>query len=43
MSLFPKEKQAHRQRKQTYGYYRGKGGRAKLDLGINRYTLLYIK
>ena len=32
MSLFPKEKQAHRQRKQTYGYQRGKrvGSRDKL-------------
>ena len=27
MSLFTKEKQTHRHRKQTYGYQRGKGGR----------------
>ena len=29
MSLFTKEKQTHRHRKQTYGYQRGKGERKK--------------
>ena len=30
MNLFTKQKQTHRQRKQTYGYQRGKGVRDKL-------------
>ena len=33
MNLFTKQKQTHRQRKQTYGYRRGKGwGRDKLGV-----------
>ena len=27
MNLYKKQKQTHRQRKQIYGYQRGKGGR----------------
>ena len=42
MSLFTKQKQTHRHRKQTYGYQKGKGG-INQELEINRYTLLYIK
>ena len=30
-------------RKQTYGYQRGSGGGLNEELGISRYTLLYIK
>ena len=30
MNLFAKQKQTHRNRKQTSGYQRGKGGRDKL-------------
>ena len=26
MNLFPKQKETHRHRKQTYGYQRGEGG-----------------
>ena len=44
MNLFTKQKQTHKLRKQTYGYQRGKVGRRdKLGVGINIYTLLYIK
>ena len=32
MSLFTKQKQAQRHRKQTYGYQRGKWGRDKLRI-----------
>ena len=41
MSLFIKEKQTHRPRKQTSGYQREKDGRDQFEL--NRYTLLYTK
>ena len=41
MSLFVKEKQTHRHRKQTYGYQREKDGRDQFEL--NRCTLLYTK
>ena len=46
MSLFIKQKQIYKHRKQTYCYQRGKagagvGGRDKLEeFGINIYTLL---
>ena len=45
MNLFTKRKQTHRHRKQTSGYQRGKveGGRINQEVGINIYTLLYIK
>ena len=44
MNLYTKQKQTHRHRKQTYGYKRGKRrGGINQDLGINIYTLLYIK
>ena len=29
----------HSHGKQTYGFHRGKRGRAKLEVGINRYTI----
>ena len=32
MNLFMKQKQIHRDRKQTYGYYRGKGDSDKLGV-----------
>ena len=32
MNLFTKQKQAHRHRKQTYGYQRGEGERDKLGV-----------
>ena len=41
MSLFTKQKQTHKYRKQTYGYQRGKwGGGLNEEFAINRYTLL---
>ena len=43
MNLFTKQKQAHRHRKQTYGYQRGGGSRINQEFGIKIYTLLYIK
>ena len=44
MNLLTKQKQTHRHRKQIYGYQREKGrGGINQELGINRYTLLYIK
>ena len=44
MNLFTKQKQTHRFRKQTYSYQRGKvGGGINYEVGINTYTLLYIK
>ena len=42
MNLSAKQKQSHRHRKQTYGY-EGKGGGINWEIGINIYTLLYIK
>ena len=44
-----KHKQTHRHRKQTYGYQRGKGagggggGVMNWEIGIDMYTLMYIK
>ena len=44
MNLFTKQKQTHRVQKQIYGYQRGKvGGGIHQEIGINVYTLLYIK
>ena len=45
MNLSTKQKESYRNRKETYGYQRGMGRtrRDKLESGINRYTLLYIK
>ena len=42
MNLFTKQKQSHRCRKQTYDYQE-KGGRINWEIGIDIYTLLYIK
>ena len=37
-------KESHRRRKQTFGYQWVKGmGGINLEIGINIYTLLYIK
>ena len=41
MNSFTKQKQTHRQRKQTYGYQSGKGGGINQEYGINIYTLIY--
>ena len=44
MNLFTKEKQTHRNRKQTYGYQKGNVvGKDKLGVWITRCILLYIK
>ena len=45
MNLFSKQKETHRQRKQTYGYQRekGDGGGINCEAGINIYTQLCIK
>ena len=45
MKLFPKLRQTHRHRRQTYGYQKGQaGGRGiNQEFGINIYTLLYIR
>ena len=45
VNLFTKQKETHRHRKPTYGYQRGKGGSGgiKWEIGIDIYTLLYIK
>ena len=45
MNLFMKQKLNHRHRKQIYGYKKEKqgGGGISEELGISRYTLLYIK
>ena len=41
---FIKQKQTHRHRKQTYDYQAGKEvGRATLRVGIDMYSLLYLK
>ena len=34
MKLFPKQKQTHKLRKQTYGYQRGKHGGGRDKLGV---------
>ena len=43
MNLFTKQKQSHRCRKQTYGYQGGTGGGINWEIGIDIYTLVYIK
>ena len=43
MNLFTRQKQGHRCRKQTYGYQGGRGGGINWEIGIDIYTLLYIK
>ena len=43
MNLFTKQKQDPRCRKQTYGYQQGRGGGINCEIGIDKYTLLYIK
>ena len=43
MNLLTKQKQSHRCRKLTYGYQGGKGGGINWEIGIDIYTLLYIK
>ena len=43
MNQYTKQKYAHRHRKQTYGYQRGKWGGVNQEFGININTLLYIK
>ena len=44
MNLLPKQKEAHRHRKQTYVYQRGKmRGGINQEVEINIYKLLYIK
>ena len=45
MNLFTKQKQTHRQRKQTYGYQgdSGEWGGINQEFEINLYTLLYKK
>ena len=41
MNLYAKQKQAHRHRKQTYGYQKGRRvEKDKLGVCINRYKLL---
>ena len=41
MNIFTKQKQSHRCGKQTYGYQGW--GRINWEIGIDIYTLLYIK
>ena len=43
MNLFTKQKKTHRCRKQTYGYQGRRGGGINWEIGIDIYTLLYIK
>ena len=43
INLFTKQKQSHRGRKQAYGYQGGKRGGINWEIGIDIYTLLYIK
>ena len=42
MNLFTKEKPIHRLRERTYGYG-GEGGGREWEVGIDIYTLLYLK
>ena len=41
MSLFTKQKQTNKHRKQTYGYQKGKWRRDILRVQIKIYTILY--
>ena len=43
MNLFTKQKQSHRCRKQTYGYQGIRGEEINCKIGVDTYTLLYIK
>ena len=43
MNLFTKQKQSHRCRKQTYGSQGKRGGGINWEIGIDIYTLSYIK
>ena len=43
MNSHTKQRETHRQRKQTYGYQRGRQEGINQEFGINRYTLLHIK
>ena len=43
MNLFIKQIGSHRCRKQIYGHQGGKGGGISWEIGIDIYTLLYIK
>ena len=43
MDLFTKQKQSHICRKQSYGSGGKGGGRINWEIGIDIYTLLYIK
>ena len=43
INLFTKQKQSHRYRKQTYGYQGKRRGGINWEIGIDIYTLLYIK
>ena len=44
MNLFTKQKQTHRLRELTYGYHGGGwGGGIDWEIGIDMYTLLYLK
>ena len=43
MNLFTKNKLTHSCRKQPYGYQGGRGGWINREIGIDIYTLLYIK
>ena len=41
MSLFTRQKQTHRHRKQTYGYQRGKPWREKLGVWVQQIQSVY--
>ena len=43
MNLFIKQKQSHRCRKQIYAYQGIRAGGINWDIGIDLYSLLYIK
>ena len=43
MSLFTKQKQTHKYRKQTYGCQSGGGGGGDWEFGVSRCKLLYIE
>ena len=44
MNLFRKQKQTHRLREQTYGYWgEVSGGEIVREFGMDMYTLLYLK
>ena len=40
MNAFTKQSHSYRDRKQTYGYQRGKWGN-KLEVGVSRYNYVY--